>query len=178
MEVYLVRHTETICEKGICYGQSDVEIRNPYLSAFESIVGQLPAEAILYSSPLQRCTILSKYIQNVLGLTSVNIDDRLMEMNFGEWELKKWDNIPAEVLDPWMENFVTQIVPEGESFQMLHNRVTTFINDINTRASSLPLIIVTHAGVIRSFWCAIHNISLKDAFQKKIDFGEVLKISL
>lgn len=178
MEVYLVRHTETICEKGICYGQSDVQIRDPYVTIFESIVGQLPAEAILYSSPLQRCTILANYIQNELGMPSINIDDRLMEMDFGAWELKKWDDIPSEVLDPWMENFVSQIVPEGESFQMLHDRVTAFINEIKTPTSSLPLIIVTHAGVIRSFWCTIHNIPLKDAFQNKIDFGTILKISL
>jgi alpha-ribazole phosphatase len=29
MEIYLVRHTETVCEKGIAI-QSDVEIATPY----------------------------------------------------------------------------------------------------------------------------------------------------
>ena len=46
MEIYLVRHTETICEKGICYGQSDVDLAEPFESVFENIVSQLPSEAI------------------------------------------------------------------------------------------------------------------------------------
>ena len=45
MEVYLVRHTETVCEKGICYGQSDVGILEPYDVLFETILSQLPQEA-------------------------------------------------------------------------------------------------------------------------------------
>ncbi len=46
MEIYLVRHTETVCEKGICYGQSDVGIRAPYVTIFESILEQLPEQGI------------------------------------------------------------------------------------------------------------------------------------
>src|SRR6478736_3062578 len=104
MEVYLVRHTETVCEKGICYGQSDVGIREPYDTVFESILSQLPQDAILYSSPLQRCAILAKHIQNNSKIDSIIEDTRLMEMNFGDWELKSWDVIPQEVLNPWMED--------------------------------------------------------------------------
>ena len=46
MEIYLVRHTETTCEKGVCYGQSDVSLAEPYDSVFENIVAQLPQEAL------------------------------------------------------------------------------------------------------------------------------------
>ena len=59
MEIYLVRHTETVCEKGICYGQSDVGIRAPYDAIFDAILEQLPEQGVLYTSPLQRCSILS-----------------------------------------------------------------------------------------------------------------------
>ena len=54
MEIYLVRHTETICEKGICYGQSDVSLREPFESVFENIVLQLPSEIILFFFFLKR----------------------------------------------------------------------------------------------------------------------------
>ena len=52
MEIYLVRHTETICEKGICYGQSDVNIAEPFDEIFNRIVSELPSEAIIFLSPL------------------------------------------------------------------------------------------------------------------------------
>ena len=178
MEVYLVRHTETVCEKGICYGQSNVGIRTPYDSVFEAIVNQLPQEAVLYSSPLQRCKILAQHILENTQIVSVIEDARLMEMNFGDWELKNWNDIPREVLDPWMENFVTVAVPNGESFVDLDNRVQEFLENVTSQAPTIPIIIVAHSGVIRSILCKINAIPLQDAFKTQLDYGVVFKIEL
>ena len=173
MEVYLVRHTETVCEKGICYGQSDVAILEPFLELFESIKKQLPQDAIVYSSPLDRCTQLARYISKDL-IT----DSRLMEMNFGDWELKSWDEIPSDDITPWMNDFVNVAVPNGESFVQLHHRVLDFLYKELETASSRPVVIVAHAGVIRSILCEISGLPLKDAFTNKVDFGSVLKVEL
>jgi alpha-ribazole phosphatase len=58
------------------------------LPIFENIKEQLPIDATYYSSPLVRCKILASYLQ------SSDFDSRLVEMNFGDWELQKWDDIP------------------------------------------------------------------------------------
>jgi alpha-ribazole phosphatase len=173
MEIYLVRHTETVCEKGICYGQADVEIQSDYLSLFESIKTEIPSDAIVYSSPLKRCTILANHISK----GNYKTDSRLMEMNFGDWELKKWNDIPLEMLNPWMKDFVNVSVPNGESFVQLYERVNAFFDEIKKAKHSKPIVIITHAGVIRSVLCKNSNLSLKDAFQNKVDFGEVKKIN-
>jgi len=178
MEIYLVRHTETVCEKGICYGQSDVGIKEPYDAVFDSIITLLPQEAVLYSSPLQRCTILAKHIQDNTQIKAFAEDFRLMEMNFGDWEMKKWDAIPEDQLNPWMNDFVTIKVPNGESFIDLYDRVVRFLEEIRLEQYSKPVIIVAHAGVIRSFLCKTNNLALKDAFQNKVDFGDVIKVEL
>ncbi|NGY38499.1 alpha-ribazole phosphatase [Flavobacterium sp. XN-5] len=173
MEVYLVRHTETVCEKGVCYGQSDVRILEPYLEIFESIKCQIPTDAVVYSSPLFRCTELAKYLSN-----EIITDTRLMEMNFGDWEMKNWDAIAPEEINPWMTDFVTVRVPNGESFTDLHERVVDFMHKELQPTNSKPVIIVAHAGVIRSFLCKISELPLKDAFQNKVDFGAVIKVEL
>ena len=178
MEVYLVRHTETVCEKGICYGQSDVGIREPYDAIFESILNQLPQDAILYSSPLQRCVFLAKHIQKNTKIESIIEDSRLMEMNFGDWELKSWDNIPQEILNPWMTDFVNVRVPNGESFVDLNERVVDFLENEISKETEKPLIIVAHAGVIRSVLCKINNLPLQEAFKSKLNFGAVVKIEI
>ena len=178
MEVYLVRHTETVCEKGICYGQSDVGIREPYDVIFESIISQLPQEAVLYSSPLQRCVILAKHILENTKIDSIIEDSRLMEMDFGDWELKSWDAIPREVLDPWMEDFVTVNVPNGESFVDLDCRVREFLDNEISKTQAKPLIIVAHSGVIRSILCKINNLPLREAFNSPLDYGTVIKIEM
>jgi alpha-ribazole phosphatase len=173
MEVYLVRHTETICEKGICYGQSDVRILEPYLDLFESIKSQIPADAFVYSSPLFRCTELANYVSS----SSIITDNRLMEMNFGDWEMKNWDAIPADDFTPWMNDFVNVTVPNGESFVDLYNRVNDFLENELQNNTSKVIVIVAHAGVIRSVLCKISNIPLKDAFNNKVAFGSVIEVS-
>ncbi|PWA09548.1 alpha-ribazole phosphatase [Flavobacterium laiguense] len=178
MEIYLVRHTETVCEKGICYGQSDVGIREPYDAVFECILNQLPQDAILYSSPLQRCTVLAKHILENTEIDFIIEDSRLKEMNFGDWELKSWDAIPQEALNPWMEDFVNVRVPNGESFVDLNDRVLDFLDNKLAREIKKPVIIVAHAGVIRSFLCKINDLPLKDAFQNKVNYGDVIKIEI
>lgn len=178
MEVYLIRHTETVCEKGICYGQSDVDIAEPFDVIFDEIVSQLPSEAIVFSSPLKRCVILAKHIQNNIKTISYQEDERLKEMNFGNWELKNWNEIPQEQLNPWMEDFVNIRVSNGESFVELHDRVFNFLSEILSKNIQSPIIIVAHAGIIRSILCHQTSLPLKEAFQNRVDFGQVIKIEL
>ena len=178
MEIYLVRHTETICEKGICYGQSDVDIAVPFDLIFDEIVSQLPSEALIFSSPLKRCVTLAKHIQNNIKTIFYHEDDRLKEMNFGDWELKNWNEIPPEQLNPWMEDFVNIQVSNGESFVELHERVGDFLLNTIPKNIQHPIVIVAHAGIIRSILCHQTSLPLKKAFQNKVDFGQVIKIEL
>lgn len=174
MEVYLVRHTETVCEKGICYGQADVAVQEPFEHLFQEIKNQLPLEEIkVISSPLKRCTILADFLSNGI----FEEDNRLMEMHFGNWELQSWDDIPKEELTLWMEDFVSVQISNGESFEILYERVLSFIKDLKDKNLD-KITIVTHAGVIRSFLCYQQNLSLKEAFQNKVNFGQIIKIIL
>jgi alpha-ribazole phosphatase len=178
MEIYLVRHTETICEKGICYGQTDVALAEPFEIVFENIISQLPKEAAIFTSPLQRCVILAKHIQSKIKTISYQEDARLMEMNFGDWEMKNWNDIPPDQLNPWMKDFVNVRAANGESFVELHERTDAFLVEQVSKKTDLPIIIVAHAGILRSFLCHQSSLPLKDAFQNKIDFGQVIKILL
>jgi alpha-ribazole phosphatase len=173
MEIFLVRHTETICEKGICYGQADVDIRDPYLHIFQEIKAQLPTGASVYSSPLMRCKKMAEFISK-----DITFDKRLMEMNFGNWELQPWNDIPVEEIKPWMDNFVTVRVPNGESFEDLHERVGEFYSELLQKKVD-KIILICHAGSIRSILSRYHKTNLVDAFSfYSINYGEVIKIIL
>lgn len=174
MEIYLVRHTETVYKKGICYGQADIGLLEPFMEQFEIIKKQIPQDAVIYSSPLQRCTVLANYLTD----GNYETDARLMEMNFGDWEMKKWDEIPSEDLNPWMDDFVNVKVPNGESFTELYARVVDFAETMLQSDTIKPIVLVTHAGVIRSILCKTSDLSLKDAFHNKVGFGQVIKIKM
>jgi alpha-ribazole phosphatase len=171
MEIYLIRHTTPEIEKGICYGQTDI----PLACNFDNEIGEIQKkysfrsdEFTVYSSPLQRCKLVAEKLFN----TTVQYDNRLMELNFGDWELQKWDDINKTDLNDWMKDFVNVSCPNGESYVNLYERVLEFIESLNFN-SSKKIAIITHAGVIRAFLAAYHKTDLKDSFIYSIGYGEV-----
>lgn len=176
MEIYLIRHTAPKIEKGICYGQTNLDLRETFqdeLSTVKSKLIDLDDNFIVYSSPLKRC----KFLADELSIQSTIIDNRLMELNFGDWEMKEWSSINRSQLDTWMNDFVNEPCPNGESYIQLHKRVSDFLEEVKVK--KLPkVIIVTHAGVIRSIHSYINSIQLKNSFDLKVQYGEVLKYKL
>ncbi|GAA3516597.1 alpha-ribazole phosphatase [Aquimarina addita] len=172
MDIYLVRHTTPNIEKGICYGQSDLGVTNTFESEVAAIHTGIPLKEItnVYSSPLQRCKLLA----NTFGKPTV-FDNRLKELDFGDWELKAWESIDQDELNPWMEDFVNVKVPHGESYVMLRDRILDFYNSLSL-ASHEKIIIVSHAGPIRALVSHVQKTELKDSFHIKIGYGEVIKI--
>ncbi|WP_422362387.1 alpha-ribazole phosphatase [Reichenbachiella sp.] len=173
MEIYLIRHTTPKIAKGICYGQSDIDLTSIFKKEAEE-VHQLIDKPLdyIFSSPLKRCANLANSFD-----VSVQKEPRLMELSFGDWEMKKWKDIPQSALNEWMENYVTQAPPKGESYKKLKARVVEIFKGIisQNRASTG---IITHAGPIRAILSHVLNLSLKDTFTLKIDYGSVTKISL
>ena len=167
MEIYLVRHTTPDIEKGICYGQADINLVNSYEDEFKEIHQKLKNINLpIISSPLKRCTLLA----NSLGAFTTS--PLLMELDFGEWELKKWDAISSKEIQPWMDDFVNVKVTNGESYIDLQKRVLNTFTSIKESS-----IIVSHAGPIRVILAHLSNTELKDSFNIKVNYGDVFKIN-
>lgn len=174
MEIYLIRHTTPNIEKGICYGQTNIDVTSSFYEEVKNIKKQvlLKQNSKIYSSPLLRCYKLASQLGNL-----VFTDSRLKEVNFGTWENKSWDSIPKKEIDPWMANFVTEKPTEGESYIELQNRVIDFFRVLTKESNQNDsIIIVTHAGPMRAFLSYIQKIELIDSFNIKIKYGQVFKI--
>ncbi len=173
MEIYLVRHTTPDIDKGICYGQSDIGLASTWLDEFDILKSKLSIDSNfkVISSPLKRCAFLAE----TLG-KNLSFDNRLKELDFGDWELKSWNDIPEKDITPWMQDFVNVAVPDGESYVQLHKRVHDFVKSIITSKGNQNLCIVSHAGPIRVILSHILNINLKDSFKVKINYGDVFHI--
>lgn len=86
MEIYLIRHTTPAVEKGVCYGQSDLDVTDSFIAEAMAIKPHLPEHIEqVHSSPLQRCSKLAQYLFPMHAHTH---HDDLMEINCGHWELK------------------------------------------------------------------------------------------
>lgn len=173
MEVFIIRHTKVAVNKGICYGQTDVPLADSFQEELTVLKNQLPNDFDqVFSSPLLRCKALAETFSS-----TILYDDRLKEMNFGDWEMKSWNDIPNEEIQPWYDDFVSTETPDGDSFESLYFRCASFFDELRTK-NYQKVLIVTHAGVVRSTWSYLLEISLKNTFKIPLDFGEVLHFHL
>lgn len=176
MEFYLIRHTQVKIEPGTCYGQTDVPLAASFPQECERIQCKLPQipDWQVYSSPLHRCQKLAKYLSN----GSLTSDPRIMELNFGAWELKRWSEIEVgQAANIWFSDFVNQRCPQGESFQELFERSVAFWEDLCQQLHPYNLVI-THGGVIRALLSYFLNFPLANAMRITIDYGSVTKVRM
>ena len=168
MDVYLIRHSAVAVEKGICYGRSDVALREDCQSQFETVKRKLEGiqPSLVYSSPAQRCKQMACYLS---PSGKVIADERLRELNFGEWELKAWNKLPQEQVLHWTENFIHEAPPSGESYLALFNRVKGFWEEVIQNKNVESIIIITHGGVIRSILSYLLEIPLQKSFSLDVD---------
>jgi alpha-ribazole phosphatase len=175
-DIYLIRHTTPAVAKGICYGQTDLDVTASF-GEEAAIIGEcLPsAFGAVYSSPLRRCSMLAS---RLFPDAPLHLRDQLMEIHCGEWEMSAWDELPKEEVDPWMADFVNIRIPGGESYIDLHTRVNRCWEEILAQASAaMPIAVVAHGGVIRSILAGLTGTPLIDSFKAfSLHYGCVIRI--
>ena len=140
MRLYLIRHPKPVIAPGLCYGRHDCPAEGVAEAAL-ALRATLPAGLPLWSSPLIRCRTLAEHLH-----AHPVIDDRLAEMHFGDWEGRRWEDIPRAELDAWAADVAGYAPPGGESPRDLQRRALDFVASLAVPEA----VIVTHAGVIRT----------------------------
>ena len=145
MEVVLVRHTSVAVPKGTGYGWTDVPLADTFEQEAAVTKYNLKGEVFdhVYSSPLTRARRLAEYC----GFTSPTLDDRLKEMNMGDWEMQKFDEIEDTNLQQWYDDFMHVRCTNGESFPMLYARVASFLDELQTMPYR-KVAVFAHGGVL------------------------------
>jgi len=179
MKLYLVRHTKLDYPAGVCYGQSDIGVNISFEDEKEILTGKLQNIKFekIYSSPLKRCAILAESFTN--GPKKVIYDERLMELNFGKWDGKTWNEIEkSEEAKLWFNDYLNTQCPGGESYKDLLRRVQGFLNDLRKKDSGKNVLIICHGGTIRAFHAIINKVNPLKTFDLKLDYGQVVKMEL
>lgn len=176
MDIYLIRHTRTNVPETICCGVSDVELAASYPEELESIKRKMEGlwqSPVVFSSPLKRCSRLAGDLSN----GQVSTDERIKELDFGNWELQPWSALSGSAFERWTADFVSARCPGGESFEDLSRRSNSFFRELTAQQCE-EAIVITHAGVIRSILSNVLDVPLSRSFGIAIEPGGITGIQL
>lgn len=121
---------------------------------------------IIYASPLARCQQTAAAIAAATN-AMVHTDDRLQEMQFGDYEGTGVPKDDAEFLIEARLRQINENSPEGlyykagmETWAEITNRTKDFFAEVTKKHPGKHVVIVSHASVLRNFK---HQITKEDA---------------
>ena len=160
MRIYLIRHTHVAIDATICYGNSELKLTDSYETEKSHLIEHLPKSFDrLYCSPLTQSYKLACSISNC----SLDIDPRLSGLDYGDWELKKWINIPDNERCDWSQTPLDYRPTNGETLRECAQRVQSFLTDISGTNNHF-IGIISNDTVIKVFIALAIGLPLLQAF--------------
>ena len=171
MKLFFLRHTSLNVDIDVFYGQTDLDVSDRFEEEVKLIQKKIKNFNIdtnsikVYSSPLKRCIKLTnKLTENYI------VDERIKEMNLGDWEMKKMSSISKKEKLDWENNLLSFKIPNGESNNEFLKRLKSFLDDIFK--FNEDALIVCHAGSINGML----SLLTKEPFDKMVkNYWELIK---
>lgn len=175
----LIRHGEPV--GGSKYrGQTDDPLSEKGWAQMRSAVGEhRPWETIL-TSPLARCRAFAEELAARLALP-LEVDARLMELGFGEWEGRSAEELLAtdpERLARFWSDPLRHAPPGGETLTAFRDRILAAWEDILARYTGRHVLIVGHAGTIRIAVCHVLDMPLDRLFRIQVPNAGITRIQV
>jgi len=172
VQLYLIRHPAPRVAAGVCYGRTDLPLAEDIAAAAARIVPQLPPQLPVYTSPLQRCRQLAGALH-----PAPRSDPRLQEMNFGEWEMRPWNQIEREALDGWAADPLGYAPPQGESVGQMQGRVQNFVAETRRQGVERAALVI-HAGVMKVIVGQAQGLPAQQWMALKFDYESVTCVTI
>lgn len=174
-ELWVVRHTAVEVPQGVCYGGTDVDLKPTFMEEAMEVKKKLKEyhPDLVLSSPLSRAIRLAKAV----GYEDAPIDERLREQHFGNWEMKRYDEINDPQLKRWYQDYVNEIPTNGESFRQVVERIGNLIEEIRTTPYQ-RILVFAHGGIQMAVGAYLSLYTLEEAPNHFEGYGSVLKYKL
>jgi len=161
----LIRHGEP--EGGPMYrGSKDDPLSGAGWQQMRDAVTEADRWDAIVTSPMLRCVHFARELADRYRIP-LHSDERLREINFGEWEGRTADEVmtsDGERLSRFWADPVACTPPGGEPAAQFNTRVTEAWHHWQEVLAGQNLLIVCHGGVIRMIIADVMNIPLTHAF--------------
>jgi broad specificity phosphatase PhoE len=174
--ISFVRHGETAHNReGRFQGRADVELSARGLEQVARLATRLSNSEIaaVYSSPLARARQTAMAIAAVAGC-EVEADDRLIELDYGEWDGRPLGDIAASEWAAWRAD-PTFAPPGGESLVAVTARVAAFCRE-RLASPEANVIAVSHVSPIKAAVCWALEVDERATWQMQLGLATITDI--
>ena len=161
--LFLIRHGNTDWNTtGRLQGQVDVPLddrgREQAVDIAEWLAGQ--DVSALYTSNLQRARATADIVSGRIGRIPI-LDERLREVDAGEWSGKSKKMLSKAYPDAWKAWRAGKgFPPNGETYQHVGKRSIQALHELSRSHLGECVVLVTHSGVIRAILAEVLQRSL------------------
>lgn len=148
--ILFARHGETEANRRrLALGRADPPLTEHGAEQASALADRLESLGIdaVYTSPLLRARETAAPIAAAAGV-DIAVDDRLVELDYGEWDGKSFPDLPPGELRRW-RNDPTFAPPGGESLRTVTARISGFCLEV---LEGPTVVAVSHVSPIK---CAV-----------------------
>ncbi len=169
-----VRHGETAANRDrLALGRADPPLTDRGGVQADALARRLADSGAvrIISSPLRRARETASAIADAVRL-EVEVDERLVEMDYGEWDERSFSDFPPEDLARWRRD-ATFAPPGGESLIAVGERVASLCGELIDG----PLVIaVSHVSPIKAAALWAMNADPLLAWRMHLDVASISRI--
>ena len=149
----LVRHGRTVANasnllQGHVNHELDAVGREQAAGLAPALLRIAPVTRIV-ASPLLRAQQTAQAIADGVGHGAIDVDQRWIELDYGDYDGRPLADVPAATWDEWRSN-VHFRPPGGESMAELDERVRAALADLCASTSGGHVVVVSHVSPIKA----------------------------
>jgi broad specificity phosphatase PhoE len=176
--IVLVRHGQTEPNRaGRLLGRADPPLNERGREQAHALATALedgPSPQLVLTSPLLRAQETAAQI-TAATRTPVRIDERLIELDYGEWDERLLRDIPADVGARWRAD-PSFAAPGGESLVDLRSRITPCAAALREQARDGVIIVVSHVSPIKAIICWALDLDDSYAWRLRLDVASISRL--
>ncbi|MCZ3621819.1 histidine phosphatase family protein [Lactobacillus mulieris] len=198
MKLTFIRHGQTDLNKDSCIqgGGIDQPLNETGIKQATGAASHFNPEKydLVFSSPLQRAKKTAEIF--VKGKKKINFDERIKEMDFGEWDTLKVNDLIKKYPKGfnqagYVTNGYLRYAPSGESFEDVARRGSEFIDELISKYPDKNILVVCHGTLIKTLVahyfsngnlevfeqvenCAISEFEMTEKLSKVIRYNQIL----
>ncbi len=176
--IAFVRHGETKPNRdGLLLGRSDVALTDRGRAQANRLADSFVDTGVarVLTSPLRRACDTAAPIATACGVP-VEVDERLIEIDYGEWEGRPFAELDREVVSRWHRD-ADFAPPGGESLVVVADRTGSFCDERLGAGTDGVIVAVSHVSPIKAAVTWTLGVSPELAWRMRLDVASVTRIA-